>query len=191
MNNRTKKIFKFFTISDYDKEQVFLREQHKKGYKITHLSLLGIYKFEPCTPEDVIYQLDFCDKNTLDNDCYVQSFKDSGWEYLFNVNGWNYFRKPADSVDGNTCIFTDKESKLQLIKNLFYRKMLGLFIIFLCSVIPQLLFSFSNFSNDTTNPYKRAFVFVWTIILIIYIYLIIHCGSGLLRLRKNIIDGEQ
>lgn len=50
---------KFFTIFDYEKEQDYLREMHKSGWKFMKVKGLGKYHFEKCFPQDVVYQLDY------------------------------------------------------------------------------------------------------------------------------------
>ena len=51
--------FRYFTIVEWEKEQNFLRQEGLKGWRFTKATLLGIYHFEKCEPEDVVYQLDY------------------------------------------------------------------------------------------------------------------------------------
>lgn len=55
----TRKEFKWFTIFEYEKEQDYLREMHKAGWKFTAVKGFGMYHFEKCVPQDVVYQLDY------------------------------------------------------------------------------------------------------------------------------------
>ena len=43
---KTKKEFKYFTIFQYEKEQDYLSDMHKHGWKFTHISGIGMYHFE-------------------------------------------------------------------------------------------------------------------------------------------------
>ena len=70
----TQTIFKFFTVPEWEKEQDFLREQHKSGWKFTKVTGLGLYHFEACPPEDVIYQLDYNPDRHREE--YLQMFRD-------------------------------------------------------------------------------------------------------------------
>ena len=54
-----KKMLKFFSITQYEEEAEFLRLQHKNGWKLKKILFTGIYYFEKCQPEDVVYQLDY------------------------------------------------------------------------------------------------------------------------------------
>ena len=51
----TKTEVRFFTITEWEKEQDYLRQQHQKGWKFVRVNFIGLYHFEKCEPEDVIY----------------------------------------------------------------------------------------------------------------------------------------
>ena len=68
----TKKQFKYFTIAEYEKEQDYLRMMHKSGWKIVKITGFGVYHFEKCTPEDVIYQLDYNKDGLRNKEEYVK-----------------------------------------------------------------------------------------------------------------------
>ena len=78
----TKKVFKFFTIFEHEKEEDYLREMHRSGWKFVRVTGLGIYHFEACPPEDVIYRLDYNPEGLNHKEEYVQMFHDCGWEYI-------------------------------------------------------------------------------------------------------------
>ena len=59
-----KSVYRIFTIADYDREVLYFREMHAKGWKLRKVSysilLFAVkYTFEKCQPEQVSYQLDF------------------------------------------------------------------------------------------------------------------------------------
>lgn len=89
----TKKQFKWFTIFEYEKEQAYLRQMHKDGWKFVQVKGLGMYHFEKCEPKDVVYQLDYNKEGLEHKDQYVQMFADCGWEYILDYAGYSYFRK--------------------------------------------------------------------------------------------------
>ena len=139
----TKTIFKFFTLFEYEEEEAFLEKQHKNGWKVTGFKIPGFYKFEKCQPQDMTYRIDFTNENGSNNAEYQQMFADNGWEFLWSVNGFSIFRKPlaenntnnADNADfseskGNE-IFSDNESKLQMLQKIHQRRLLPLITIFL------------------------------------------------------------
>lgn len=69
MNNR-KTAVRFFTIADYEEEEVWLHNQHKNGWKLLRMIPPCFYIFEKCTPEDMAYRLDY--KNNAETSNYFQ-----------------------------------------------------------------------------------------------------------------------
>ena len=56
---KTKKQFKYFSIFNHEKEQEYLSEMHRKGWKFVEVTGFCVYHFEECEPEEVVYQLDY------------------------------------------------------------------------------------------------------------------------------------
>ena len=54
--SETKKELRWFSIMDYEKEARYLSRMHQKGWKFKRVTMPGIYTFEKCEPEKVIYQ---------------------------------------------------------------------------------------------------------------------------------------
>ena len=50
----TKTRFQYFSILQWKEEQEYLREQHKQGWKLVRVDLIGRYLFEKCEPEDMV-----------------------------------------------------------------------------------------------------------------------------------------
>ncbi|MBO5702850.1 MAG: DUF2812 domain-containing protein [Clostridia bacterium] len=143
-NGNLKKEFKWFTIFEYEKEEKYLREMHKSGWKFIKVKGLGIYHFEKCTPEDVIYQLDYNKEGMKNKDEYLQMFSDCGWEHLQDYAGYSYFRKPASEMNGEESIFCDEESKIQMMERVLKGRMFPLLLIFFCCLMPQFVINVSG-----------------------------------------------
>lgn len=172
---------RYFTIADYEEEEIWLRNQHKNGLRLVKIVPPCFYIFEECTPEDVIYRLDY--KNGSQSSEYIQIFRDYGWEYFEECVGWMYFRKPASQVetenDGE--IFSDAQSKIDMIHHVIKTRMIPIFIIFLCCVIPNWVNAISGNLATPGNFFGIAF----TVLMVLYLYLIISCGRKLRKLRKK------
>lgn len=130
------------TIMQWKQEQEFLRQQHKNGWRFVKLNFIGLYHFEKCEPEDVIYQLDYNPDGISHKAEYVQMFNDCRWEYLQDYNDYSYFRKPASEMDSDEEIFCDDSSRLDFMKRVFKGHVMPLIIIFFCCIIPQLFFQY-------------------------------------------------
>lgn len=177
-------LFRFWTITDYEKEEQFLREQHKAGWKIRRYLLPGFYLFDQCIPEDMVYRLDFEQASKYERTEYFQMYRDYGWEYLFDVNGFSYFCKPAASAQDSLEIFSDNESRLEMVERIFKRRMIPLLIVFLCCLMPQLILQSFNWFEKGYAGSKELFV-IFFVLFVMYVLLFIHCGIGIRRLRRK------
>ncbi len=170
-----------FSISDYEEEEVWLRKQHRQGLKFVKMVPPCFYVFEECSPEDVVYRLDY-QNASASSDC-KQIFQDYGWEYTGSCAGWLYFRKPASEIqhenDGE--IFSDGQSKVDMIQHVLKTRISPLLAIFFCLLIPNLVRAFSG-SLGKVDYFLIAF---FSAMVIIYLYLIIHCGRKLMKLREK------
>lgn len=134
----TKTMVRFFTIADWEKEEAFLREMHRKGWKLRKGGI--IYNFERCEPEDVVYQLDYNQEGRKDKNVYVQMFEDCGWEYIQDFAGYSYFRKPTRTMKENEkAIFCDDASRLEMVRRVIRGRMIPLLIVFLLVLLPGML----------------------------------------------------
>lgn len=175
----TKLRIHFYTIADFNEEEIWLREEHKKGWKLIKMIPPCFYLFEKCEPEDVIYRLDY--KNSDRTNEYMQIMQDYGWEYLGQCVGWLYFKKPASNVsnenDGE--IFSNNDSRINMLQHIIRTRMLPILVIFLCCVIPNALKIFNE-------GISTLFTVFWTVMFIIYTFLLIHCGIKLTKLKKDL-----
>lgn len=136
--------FKYFTITEYEEEQEYLRKMHQKGWKLRDITLPGFYHFEKCEPQDVVYQLDYNQEGIAHKAEYTQMFADCGWEYLMDCTGYSYFRKPASELKEDEGIFCDDDSRLEMMKRVFRGRMVPLLVIFAAIIIPNLFIQYSN-----------------------------------------------
>ena len=140
----TMKQFKYFSIMNHEKEEEYLRDMHKKGWRFVKVTGLGRYHFEKCEPADVVYQLDY---NNAINDSrteYLQMFSDCGWEYLQTYAGYSYFRKPASEMNGEENIFSDSESKTAMMGRVYQGRILPLVGILCACLLPQFVINIIN-----------------------------------------------
>lgn len=174
---------KFFDITEFEKEQEYLRAMHRKGWKLSGIWFPGIYRFEECTPEDVVYQLDYNRDGVAHKEEYVQMFEDCGWEYLTEFVGYTYFRKPVSRMQsGEEEIFCDDSSRLEMWDRIFKGRMIPLLAVFFCIIVPQLL---AQFSMGGTANYVLAAVYVLLLILYLSIFVKFAVRSRALRKKSG------
>lgn len=177
----TKRELKFFTVPDWKKEERYLREQHQNGWKFVRVSGLCVYHFEKCTPEDVIYQLDYNQDGIAHKEDYVKMFDDCGWEYLQDYVGYSYFRKPASQMTGTEEIFCDDASRLDMMRQVFKGRMLPLLILFFLIIIPQMI---QQSLMDT--PVSHGLAIVFYILFVLYLALFISFAISYWKYYKSV-----
>lgn len=177
MSNNKKLKLHIFIIADFEKEEKWLRKQHNNGWKLVKIFFLIFYIFEKCEPEDVIYRLDF--KNSEETTDYMNMFADYEWEYLDKNNGWLYFRKSTSKIEAENEgeIFSDNESKLQMIQQIIRQRVRPVSLIFVLSVIPQ---TFKALHGEGHSLY----LFFWLMIFVIYVFLLSHSTLKLHKMKK-------
>lgn len=159
-----KVVYRIATIADYDREALYLREMHAKGWKLRKVSysilLFAVkYTFEKCQPEQVSYQLDFYPMEKSERVSYLQLFKDCGWEHITNFNGFSYFRKAHSEIesDAEFEIYNDAAGRLAMVKRILTMRILPILLLF-----AALLPIFSKFVSGVSS-------FSWALFLIFII----------------------
>lgn len=167
-----KVVYRIATIADYEREALYFREMHAKGWKLRKVSysilLFAVkYTFEKSHPEQVSYQLDFYPMKKSERASYLQLFKDCGWEHITDFNGFSYFRKAHSEIESDVEfeIYNDVAGKLDMVKRILIMRMLPILLLFLA-----LLPVFSKFVTGGSS-------FSWEMFLIVIIdgvLLIVH-----------------
>ena len=157
-------VYRIFTIADYEREALYFREMHAKGWKLKEVTYSNLvvavkYIFEKCQPEQVSYQLDFYPMKKSERASYLQLFKDCGWEHITDFNGFSYFRKLHSGIesDAEFEIYNDAAGKLAMVKRILTRRMLPILLLF-----SALLPVFSKFVSGGNS-------FSWEMFLIVII----------------------
>ena len=175
-----KTMIRFFTISDFEEEEIWLRQTHKNGWKLVKMIIPCFYIFERCAPQDVVYRLDY--KNNTESSDYHQLFADYGWEYFARCSGWLYFRKPVSETDTaqDGEIFSDNASRVEMVNHVIRTRMLPLLCIFFSCLLPNFIRSM-----EEGHPFSHFFIVLFSLLVILYLYLFIHCGYKLRRLKRK------
>lgn len=138
---------------------------------------IGVYHFEICEPQDVIYQLDYNKEGLEHKEEYVKMFEDCGWEYLQDFVGYSYFRKPASETSGAEEIFCDDSSRLQMMDRVFKGRVLPLVILFSCVLIPCLI--------REVYVGEYANIVLLAAVIIVYLWIFIHFAIQYSKFKKK------
>ena len=138
-------VYRIFTIADYEREALYFREMHAKGWKLRKVSysilLFAVkYTFEKYHPEQVSYQLDFYPMEKSERTSYLQLFKDYGWEHITDFNSFSYFRKAHSEIESNVEfeIYNDAAGKLAMVNRILRLRLVPVLLL-LAIHIPFLL----------------------------------------------------
>ena len=169
------KKYRWFWAWEDEKEETWLREMSQDGWHFKSVSFPGVYTFEQGTPVDYVYRLDYF-TNKKEKDNYLQLFEDSKWDYMGEMNGWQYFRQ--ESVKGEALeIFSDNESKSKK-----YQRIMLLLVI----LLPIVLNSVFIMGRNARNDFYQIFSIFMGFILILYIYSIVRLLQRISFLRNKI-----
>ena len=185
-------VYRIFTIADYEREALYFREMHAKGWKLRKVSysilLFAVkYTFEKCHPEQVSYQLDFYPMEKSERASYLQLFKDCGWEHITDFNSFSYFRKAHSEIESNAEfeIYNDAAGKLAMVKRILTRRMFPILLLFLA-----LLPVFSKFVTGGSSFSWEMFLIVITdgVLLIVFAIQISYILWRLFQKWKELSD---
>lgn len=180
---QTKQEFRYFTITEYDKEQQYLSRRHKEGWRFVNVTGIGQYHFEKCEPEEVVYQLDYNQEGNINQTEYTQMFEDCGWEYVTTYVGYAYFRKPAADMKEGEEIFFDDSSKLEMMQRIFKGRMIPMFIVFFLYLFWQFLIGY--FFDGVIF---KVIAVLLGITMVIFVFVTVHFGikylGHLRRIKK-------
>lgn len=149
----------------------------RRRWKLVRITGIGVYHFEICEPQDVIYQLDYNKEGLEHKEEYVKMFEDCGWEYLQDFVGYSYFRKPASETSGAEEIFCDDSSRLQMMDRVFKGRVLPLVILFSCVLIPCLI--------REVYVGEYANIVLLAAVIIVYLWIFIHFAIQYSKFKKK------
>ena len=185
-------VYRIFTIADYEREALYFREMHAKGWKLRKVSysilLFAVkYTFEKCQPEQVSYQLDFYPMEKSERTSYLQLFKDCGWEHIADFNGFSYFRKFHSGIesDAEFEIYNDVAGKLAVVKRILRLRLVPVLLLLAIHIL--LLFMLLDRSN-TFDLWKFLVVGLDIFLSLILLLIVAYISWKLWHKKKELSD---
>ena len=185
-------VYRIFTIADYEREALYFREMHAKGWKLRKVSysilLFAVkYTFEKCHPEQVSYQLDFYPMKKSERASYLQLFKDCGWEHITDFNSFSYFRKAHSEIesDAEFEIYNDATGKLAMVNRILRLRLVP--VLLLLAIHIPLLFMLLDRSN-TFNLWKFLVVGLDIFLSLILLLIVAYISWKLWHKKKELSD---
>lgn len=185
-------VYRIFTIVDYEREALYFREMHAKGWKLRKVSysilLFAVkYTFEKCPPEQVSYQLDFYPMEKSERTSYLQLFKDCGWEHITDFNSFSYFRKAHSEIesDAEFEIYNDATGKLAMVNRILGLRLVP--VLLLLAIHIPLLFMLLDRSN-TFDLWKFLVVGLDVFLSLILLLIVAYISWKLWHKKKELSD---
>ena len=185
-------VYRIFTIADYEREALYFREMHAKGWKLRKVSysilLFAVkYTFEKCQPEQVSYQLDFYPMEKSERASYLQLFKDCGWEHITDFNSFSYFRKAHSEIESNAEfeIYNDAAGKLAMVNRILRLRLVP--VLLLLAIHIPFLFILLDRSN-TFDLWKFLAVGLDIFLSLILLLMVVYISWKLWYKKKELSD---
>ena len=185
-------VYRIFTIADYEREALYFREMHAKGWKLRKVSysilLFAVkYTFEKCHPEQVSYQLDFYPMEKSERTSYLQLFKDCGWEHITDFNSFSYFRKAHSEIesDAEFEIYNDATGKLAMVNRILRLRLVPVLLL-LAIHIPFLLILLDR--SNTFDLWKFLMVGLDIFLSLILLLMVVYISWKLWHKKKELSD---
>ena len=185
-------VYRIFTIADYEREALYFREMHAKGWKLRKVSysilLFAVkYTFEKCHPEQVSYQLDFYPMEKSERASYLQLFKDCGWERITDFNSFSYFRKAHSEIESNAEfeIYNDAAGKLAMVNRILRLRLVP--VLLLLAIHIPFLFILLDRSN-TFDLWKFFAVGLYIFLSLILLLIVAYISWKLWHKKKELSD---
>ena len=185
-------VYRIFTIADYEREALYFREMHAKGWKLKEVTYSNLvvavkYTFEKCQPEQVSYQLDFYPMKKSDRASYLQLFKDCGWEHITDFNSFSYFRKAHSEVESAAEfeIYNDATNKLDMVNRILRLRLVPVLLLLAIHIL--LLFMLLDRSN-TFDLWKFLVVGLDIFLSLILLLIVAYISWKLWHKKKELSD---
>ena len=113
-----KKLWRFYSIADYEKEEAFLNEMARAGWNLTAVGFCR-YIFRRGNEGEYIYKLDMVERTESDEvkESYFNFLTDCGIRVVGDFKDWIYLQKPAS--EGPFDMKNDTYAKLRQVNKVY------------------------------------------------------------------------
>ncbi|MDM5239667.1 DUF2812 domain-containing protein [Bacillus cereus] len=176
----TKRVLKFFAAWSLEKEEAFLRKMHQQGWALQKYNVM--YTFKKTEPKDVIYKadfrLDYKDSKEKQKE-YLDIYEMCGWKHVTSFTKWNYFCKEVEEENELPDIYSEKETRIQKLKELSL-----FFVIMLVTILPSMYNVFLSPIESRVPIWAKVMVGV---VSCMWMYLFIRLSWKIKKLKSEIL----
>lgn len=180
---QTKTELRAFFISEYEEEKAYLEERHRQGWRLL-CAWPYVFRFEACEPEEYVYELDFTPMGRSERERYIALCEDYGWEHVMDCLKFSYFRREGAGAmrEDERELFSDNESRMDLARRIFRRRMLPLTILLpiaLALMVMRVMF------GSPLDVLDVALCIVFAVAFAFDVYALARSARGFSRLREK------
>ncbi|MBO7325669.1 MAG: DUF2812 domain-containing protein, partial [Bacteroidales bacterium] len=112
------KLWRFYSVADYEKEEAFLNEMARAGWNLTAVGFCR-YIFRRGNEGEFIYKLDMVERSESDEvkESYFNFLSDCGMRVVGEFKDWIYLQKPAS--EGPFDMKNDTYAKLRHVNKVY------------------------------------------------------------------------
>lgn len=113
-----KKLWRFYSVADYEKEEAFLNEMARAGWNLTAVGFCR-YIFRRGNEGEFIYKLDMVERSESDEvkESYFNFLSECGIRVVGEFKDWIYLQKPAS--EGPFDMKNDTYAKLRHVNKVY------------------------------------------------------------------------
>lgn len=117
-SKETKRVWRFFTVADYEREEQWINEMAREGWNLTAVGFAR-YIFRRGTPGQYIYKLDIVERTESDEvkESYFNFLTECNIRIVGEFKDWLFLQKPA--VEGPFDMKNDAYAKLRRVNKIY------------------------------------------------------------------------
>lgn len=201
---------KDYRIGNFLEVEEYLAKERALGWKLTNYDGKN-FIFEKCDPEQYIYKLDFLEGRSkeqasneiinnleeivqkmgkvsiaeVDVDCYIQLFKDCGWEYVGTKNHFYCFCCPTAADMDSKELFSDNKSRIEMCRKIITHESCTLLIYSLIIIFVDALNIMNIFDAKSTG--LSILINICSIVFYIAFIFLLACKLGDIHLLNKLM----
>lgn len=169
--------FRWFWVWQDEAEEQWLNERAlREGLHLCAVRFPGLYTFERGARRRDVYRLDRRSVSSKEWGAWLRALQDEGWEYLGQMNSWQYYRQ--ESVSGEPPdLYPDRAAKVEK-----YRRIVALYVALLPAWLVVLASSIWQGPPVALKQIARLIIFL---LMLLWLYALVRVQQRLEAARKG------
>lgn len=172
---------RFYTLAQYPQEEAWLQREAARGNLIERITIPCFYFFRKGKPQKIAYRYDFEDSYSSREEC-IALYKEYGWRLIGSINHFLLFSHPIREGQPMPELFSNAESRDEMISRILQRRMIPLFCLFGLMCLISIMMVMRHAAADS--------VFLITGCTMAVGLMDFACLAGLLKIRSRLRSGS-